>query len=222
MKQTGLALLLAAAVVSTPLLAADDFSVAEKRLFLEDHLKNIRHAETLSYSFEQQSAKPEDSFADKAEVQVKEAAGGKKAVNVEFLSGPHRLSLPDFEDATANPIILYFLEMDVRDMHRLVGGQEAYFRKRIRLAFVDKATVKPVTVQYQGHAVEASEISITPFVEDPLKERFGKYVGKSYTFTMSDKVPGGVYQIRTEVDDPAAAAATPLMKTVLSLKTANG
>lgn len=203
--------------------AADEFSVAEKRVFLDDHLKNIKHSGTIEYAFQQQAGKAEDSFDDKAELQIKEVGEGKKTVSVDFLSGAHKLSLPEVGDATGNPIILYFLEMDVRDMHRLVGGQEAYFRKRIRLALVDKATVKPVTVQFEGHPVAASEVRITPYIEDPLKDRFGKFFTKSYTFTISDKVPGGVYEIRTQVDDPeaSASAAAPLMKTVLTLKTAS-
>ncbi|GAC1631074.1 MAG: hypothetical protein NVS9B10_24130 [Nevskia sp.] len=204
--------------------AGNEYSIAEKRVFLDEHLKNVKDSATINYAFHQHAEKAEDSFDDVAKVTVSKSGKGKKSATVEYLSGARSVSLPDIGDATANPVILYFLEMDVRDMHRLVGGQEAYFRKRIRLALVDKATVKPVTVRYRGHSVAASEVRITPYVDDPLKERFGKFSNKSYTFTISDKVPGGVYEIRTQVDDPdaSAAKAAPLMKTVLSLESISG
>jgi len=196
-------------------IAADEFSVAEKRVFLDDHLKTIAHSGTIHYRYTQ-SGKPEDSFDDKASVTVKEGADGKKAVTVDYLSGPNNMQLPEIGDAKGNPVVLYFLEKDVRDMHRLIGGQENYFRKRIRLALVDKAQVRPVMVNFNGQSVPASEIRITPYIDDPLKDRFGKFYTKSYTFTISDDVPGSIYEIRTQVDEPTTPAA-PVMKSVLSL-----
>lgn len=198
--------------------AADDYSAAEKRVFLDDHLSNIKQSTTLTYAF-QRAGKADESFSDEAKVHVMAGADGKKTVSVDYLSGARQLQLPAVGEAVGNPIILYFLEMDVRDMHQQTGGQEAYFRKRIRLALADKATVKPITISYQGHSVAASEVRITPYIEDPLRTRIGKYYTKSYTFTFSDKVPGGVYQLRTEVDDPAAAkSAAPALKTSLTLQ----
>lgn len=207
-------------VVATPAMAADSFSVAEQKVFLDHHLNNIKKDATLKYDFHQ-SGKPEDSFEDKVQVSIKQSAKatGAKTVDVDYLSGIHKISLPNVGDAQSNPVILYFLEMDVRDMHRLVGGQEAYFRKRIRLALADAAEVRPVTVNYGGRAIAGSEVRIAPYLQDPLKERLGNLYKKSYVFTLSNEVPGGLYQIRTQVDDPAAkvADAPPLMQAVLTL-----
>lgn len=182
--------------------AADSYSIAEQRVFLDNHLESVKPGTTLTYTL-QQTGKPDESFTDEAVVSIRAGEQGKKAVSVQFLSGPRKLSLPDIEDATSNPVVLYFLEKDVRDMHRQIGGQEAYFRKRIRLALADAATVKPVTATYAGKPVQASEISITPFVDDPLKERFAGQVKKRYTFVISDRIPGGVFEVTTETGDPA-------------------
>lgn len=205
--------------------AADQYSVAEQKIFLDHHLDNIKHSTTLQYDFKQ-TGKPEDSFEDRVRVSIKESGKGKssKTIGIDYLSGAHKIALPEVGDAQGNPVVLYFLEMDVRDMHRLVGGQEAYFRKRIRIALAESAMVRPVTINYAGHAVAASEIRIAPYTDDPLKSRFGKFFTKSYTFIVSNLVPGGVYQIRTQIDDPEIAKpdAAPLMQAVLTLHSGGG
>ena len=59
-------------------------------------------------------------------------------------------------------------------------------------------------VPYRGKTIAAREISIAPYLDDPLRVRFEKYANKTYVFTLSDAVPGGLYAIRTRV-----AGATP-------------
>ena len=101
-------------------------------------------------------------------------------------------------------MVLYFLERDIREMNRLTKGQQNYFRKRIRMAVYQGATISDVTVSYRGKEVPAREIRIAPYLDDPLRVRFEKYANKTYVFTLSDAVPGGLYAIRTRV-----AGATP-------------
>ena len=209
------AFLAASLLFAAPCFAADSYSVAEQRVFLDNHLATVMPGAVLTYTV-QENGNPDETFSDEAVLMVKAGEEGKKAVSVQFLSGQRKLALPDLDDATANPVILYFLEKDVRDMHRQIGGQEAYFRKRIRLALADAATVKPVTARYAGKSVPASEITITPFADDPLKERFGGQLHKRYTFVISERIPGGVYEITTETGDPAAN-----QKASLTLKSAS-
>src|SRR5215475_9104024 len=88
-----------------------------------------------------------------------------------------------------------------------------YFRKAIRLALARSANVAKVSVSFEGRSVAAQEITITPYVDDPLKDRIGRYASKIYVFTLSADVPGGIYGIRTVVPGPAAAAkAAPLIE----------
>ena len=70
--------------------------------------------------------------------------------------------LPDIESANGNPVILSFLERDVREMERRTGGKANYFRKRVRLALAENAQVETITVDLQGRPVEAVRISIRP------------------------------------------------------------
>jgi hypothetical protein len=51
--------------------------------------------------------------------------------------------------------------------------------------------------------------SIHPYRDDPLRKRVQRLAEKAYTFTLSDRVPGGVSRMETVVEAPAAHAGTP-------------
>lgn len=209
-------LLLCTAVLAAPVTAAAaDFSVAEQKVFLDPQLRNVAGSATLVYDF-RASGSADDNYDDRVRVTVRPGSGAGKTVSVDYLSGAHHLSLPEVTDAVSNPVILYFLEMDVREMHRLLGGQEAYFRRRIRLALANDATVSTVRVALGGRTIEASEVRIEPYLGDPLKERLGRFERKSYIFTLSPGVPGGVYQLRTEVGASAVAGSAPAVEEALT------
>lgn len=200
-----LALALAATLAFVaPALAAEDYSPAERALFMTNHLAGTKPPATLRYSFAHRGSEDE-AFEDKVAVKLKAAPGGQCcAAEAEFLTGARRLALPEMEKAEGNPVVLYFLERDIREMNRLTKGQQNYFRKRIRMAVYQGATIADVTVSYRGKEVPAREIRIAPYLDDPLRARFEKYANKTYVFTLSDAVPGGLYAIRTRV-----AGATP-------------
>ena len=77
-------------------------------------------------------------------------------------------------------------------MSRLTKGQSNYFRKRIRMAIYQAAEQRELSLSYHGKSVPARQFSVTPYVDDPLRERFAGLSGKRYTITLSDAVPGGV------------------------------
>ncbi len=202
-----IATLLAAVSLCGAALAADDYSAAERALFMTNHLAGIKPPATLNYSFAK-SGSLEEGFQDKVAVLLKPQPGGKCCLaEAEFLSGARRLSLPEIDQAEGNPAVLYFLERDIREMNRLTKGAQNYFRKRIRMAVYQGAKIEDVTVSYRGKDVPAREIRIAPYIDDPLRERFKNLWNKSYIFTLSDAVPGGVYAIRTRVEAETAGAA---------------
>lgn len=200
------AAVLALTALTAPALAAEDYSPAERALFMTNHLAGTKPPATLRYNFSK-AGSMEEGFEDKVAVRLKAAKGGKCCLaTAEFLSGPHRLSLPEVDQAEGNPAVLYFLERDIREMNRLTKGQQNYFRKRIRMAVYQGAQVQDVTVSYRGKTVPAREIRIAPYVDDPLRVRFEKLANKTYVFTLSDAVPGGLYAIRTRIAGETADA----------------
>ena len=187
--------------------AATDFSAAEQALFLGTPLAKLRPPLTLGYAFHK-SGTLEAPFDETVKLDLKAQADGRCcAVTVRFFSGERAMKQPEIDNAQGNPAVMYFLERDIREMQRLTGGQPNYFRKRIRMAVYQGATLRELKLPYRGAKVAVKEFSIAPYVDDPNRTRFEKLAGKRYAFYLSDAVPGGLYATRTRIDatDPAAA-----------------
>lgn len=171
------------------------------------HLDKLRPPTTLAYSYKR-SGSLEPAFQDKVLLNLSKRPDGNCCkASAEFLSAERRLSLPEVEAAEANPVILYFLERDIREMSRLTKGQAAYFRKRIRMAVFKGAQLTDVAVSFKGKTVPAQRISIKPYADDPLRSRFEKLADKEYVFTLSKQVPGTVFSIRSIMRNTALPAA---------------
>ncbi len=197
------AFLLASGLVSlqAPIAKGDDavpLSEAEIALFKTDHLKNVDHPETLEYRFEQKSA-GDTGYTDRVDLVIKEVHGdGTKEVYPDFLTGPHHVNNDPVVNATGNPLLLCFLEREVKQLSATTGGSKLYFQKRIRLAFVDKMTRQDIKITYNGKSVPAVSYTMTPFIGDEMISKFPDVEQKSYLFVLSDAVPGMIYEIQAK------------------------
>ncbi len=211
--RAGLIVLAAAALmaIGTSASLAQEISQPEKILFQSKHFGTIKKPTQVRYAYHQEAAAP-DAFDDTVTLTVRKVnADGTASVAAQFLTGSHAIAIADIDQAQGNPAILGFLERDIAEMKRLTGGSTNYFRKRIRLALAaPDAAVKTITVNYAGHPIAAQEITVRPYVDDPLKDRFGKFVEKEYVFVISDVIPGSVYQVYTTlpVDQSSTVIAT--------------
>jgi hypothetical protein len=195
------------------------FSEAEKRLFMADQVGALSNGQTLVYSFKR-SGSHEKPLEGQVKLVVKGAAGeAGRPVHVDFLEGAEKVDLPDVEKARGNPVTMFFLERDVREMKRITKGSPNYYRKRIRMALEDNASIAPVTISWHGEAIPAFEIAIDPYSEDPARIRFTEFANKKYAFVVTDQVPGGLYQIRSLMM-PAQGkdGDVPLIEEVLTLQ----
>ena len=177
--------------------SAQPVSPAEQLLFETDHLAKMKAPATLVYEFRKLS-NIEPAFTDSVQLDVSRSKGQVHAA-LRFLSGQRRRALPEVDDAHGNPVLLGFLEHDIAEMKRLTGGSVTYFRKRIRMALANGAQVTPQRITYQGKTVEGKVVRIQPYLDDPMHARFEHYVRKTYTFVLSEAVPGGLYQVRTSL-----------------------
>jgi hypothetical protein len=204
---------------AAPAGAATPVSQAEQMLFVDRHLGSVKPPSTLRYDFRQAgAAAPQDKEArDQVVLQLDAGADGLccRALT-RFAGGRDRPPL-EIADARSNPVLMYFLEHDVREMQRLARGQPNYFRKRIRTALADDAKVTQVTVRYRGRDVPAHEVSIAPYANDPTRARYERYAEKRYAFVLAEGLPGGLAQIRTWV--PAAQPGeAPVLQETLTLQ----
>lgn len=189
-------------VLSPHAWAADDFSNAETQLFMKPHLQALKLPAQLNYKF-QKSGSIEKSFEDRVQLGIQPTAkGGCCLTKMQFLSGERRLQLPDPEEVLGNPVVLYFLERDIRDMQRLTSGKSNYFRSRIRKALSLNASERNIKLDFKGQTIDGLEFEIVPFADDPLRSRFEQWADKHYVFTVSSHVPGAVVAIRSWVKSP--------------------
>jgi len=211
-------------VQAGPPSGASAVSPAETLLFETDHLARVKAPAVLVYAFRKVS-NVEPGFSDKVQLDLAKGNSRTRAT-LHFLSGANKHDIPTLEEAHGNPVLLGFLERDIAEMKRLTGGSAGYFRKRIRMALADEAQVSAQTITYQGKTLPAQAVRIQPYLNDPLHARFEQYVHKTYTFIVSEQVPGGVYQLRSSLANQAgmvvartggAGAALPAIDETLTL-----
>ena len=186
------AALAAAASSSSASAAGDSISEAERLLFTHPHLATVHTPRTLSYAWSAQTAASAGA-SDRATLALRPRADGSCcSVHGEYLSGAMAVHLPDFDEATANPIVMYFLESEVRRLQRTTTGQSAHFRRQIRMALATTARVADATVHWNGKDVPGHAVLVAPFLDDPYRARFEREATTEYVFLLSDEVPGGV------------------------------
>ncbi len=170
-----------------------EIAPAERLLFMETHLKGVQPQTELDYAVDRSGppAKEKDT------VRVLVTSPGNINDDASVTDHGGKVDLPG--GLPCNPVILYFLERDIAEMEQLTGGQRRYFQRRVRLALAANPSITPVTRDAAGQKVPARQIVIQPYLDDPNASRFPDYIGKRYTFVMSDAVPGQVLMIRTDV-----------------------
>jgi hypothetical protein len=172
-------------------------SPAQTALFDTPHLRKIDHPETLLYAFD--LAGP-GAFTDKVAVEIVTVhPDGTKYVGFDYLTGAHHVFFPAVDPFSGNPLLMVFLEHDVREMKDQFGVAAAYFRNQVRAAFVDRAQVTDTRFDYAGQTVAAKQITVSPFQNDPRFEKLPALRNKLYTFVLSDAVPGELAELRAEM-----------------------
>jgi hypothetical protein len=171
---------------------------AQQLIFMNDLMHNVPTGTVLEYTFTRRGKDLPD-YKDRVKVTVSRAAAdGTRDLEFDFLSEGHHL---DFHPATAyrgNPVPIQFLERDIKEMSEATEGDIGYFRNRIRKAF-SHAETHPVKIGLAGKDLDGTQVTLTPYVDDPNIANFKTYANKRYDFLFSEQVPGGLYQIRTEV-----------------------
>jgi hypothetical protein len=196
---------------------AQEISPAEKILFLSNHLQTVAKPQALRYAYVRQD-KTGPGFSDQVVIDVTgKNADGSAAVSSRFLSGERQVSLPPLDHAEGNPVLLGFLERDISEMKRLTGGSTSYFRKRIRIALAEAASVEAVSLPYGGRQVQGKRIAIQPYLHDPMQDKMPQYVAKRYVFILSDDIPGSVYQIQSMVPEGGPQRGAALMEETMTL-----
>jgi hypothetical protein len=171
-------------------------SPAQIALFETPHLKTIDHPETLQYHYERIGIEP---LVDTVTIHIEKInSDGTKYVSFDFLTGDHRQFYPAVDNFSGNPLLMMFLEHDVQEMKQQVGVAAAYFRDHIRAAFIDKARIADTSFDLDGKHQPARLITLKPFADDDRFDKLPMVKGKTYSFILSDALPGQIEALKTE------------------------
>jgi len=177
------------------------FSEVNNTLFDKAHLKNITKPGTLYYTYKKESF-VDGSREDTINMVVTNIRNtGRKDTHFEFFTGEHNRPYQDRNNQQGNGVFVLYLEFDIHELDRLTGGDWAYFQRKIRWALAKGANKKEVDIDYHGAKVKGIQYTIQPYKNDPKNGRYSLYANKYYIFTMSEDIPGEIYQIRTIVPD---------------------
>ncbi len=181
--------------------AVTGFSDINNELFDKAHLKNITKPATLHYKYKKESF-IDGNREDTVDVEVTNIRNtGRRDTHYTFFTGKHNRPYQDRTNQQGNGVFVFFLEFDIREMDRLTGGDWAYFQRKIRWALAKGAKEEDIEIDYQGKKLKAKRYTIQPYLNDPKNSRYSLYASKYYIFTLSEDIPGEIYQVRTIVPD---------------------
>jgi len=196
-----------------------EFSNAENKLWMDNHLLNIEQAVRLHYEFEK-TGTYEDGFIDDVYLDiVKINEDGTRDAVLDFFSDEQkqRVAPSNVKNITGNPVIGIYLQGDVYEMSRFTEGNWKYFHRQLKLAIADSNTSEHVTIELEGKQYQSEKIVIYPYENIKQKSRLKEFSDKRYEFIISDEIPGKLYQIRTVIND-TENPDVPLVEEVLTLK----
>jgi hypothetical protein len=187
----------AGAAQNAPAAGADELNAVETLLFETDHLASIAHPAKLEYRFSWDGSA---AFEDRIVLTLK-GEGPLHDVESDYLSGVQHVAYPPVEQSRGNPLLLFFLEHDLREMQRETQGTTGYFRRLIRVALAKPdLKIEPTTVAVGGRKVAARRVMIEPYRADPnATSRYPRLIGKTYEFILADEVPGQIVTLATHV-----------------------
>jgi hypothetical protein len=179
-------------------------SPAQIALFETPHLASLRPPLRLDYEFRREE-EGKEPVADTIRLALRASAGGGCCdVSPEFLTGPRALRYPAAPNFHGNPLLLFALDRDTRELSAATGSTLTWFRNRFRQALATAAAVCPAEIEHEGRRVPATLITLRPYEGEP---RAGRYQHKLYAFTLSEAVPGQVQAIRTDLPADGGAGA---------------
>ena len=181
-------------------------SPAQVALFETPHIASLRPPLRLDYDF-RRDEEGKAPVADTIRLALRASAAGGGAccdVTPEFLTGPRALRYPPAPNFHGNPLLLFALDRDTRELSAATGGTPNWFRNRFRQALATAAELRPAEIEHEGRRVAASVVTLRPYGGEP---RAGRYQNRLYAFTLSEAVPGWVYEIRTDLPAEGDAGA---------------
>jgi hypothetical protein len=121
---------------------------------------------------------------------------GSREARVAIVKDDGRQAAGSFPALVGNPVLLVILERDVVEMSRALHGSPYYIRNRVREALGAATPAEPARFPFEGREVDGWRVAVSPFAQDRNRDKLREHAAKRYEFTLSDAVPGGVFEVR--------------------------
>lgn len=204
------ALALLGLLLAGPAFAQAPTPDATALLFEAPQLKDEAPGKTLSYAYARKT--PEDgrfgsSFEDGITIGIdrSDADAAARTVRMEMFGLGRRRAAGPFEDVTYNPVLTVFLEHHVEQLAKALRANPRYLKNAIRAGLRDKAVVERTETAVAGRPAPAWRVTVSPFLNDAKKDRMLGLDTLSYSFTVSDDVPGRIAAIAVRAAGPEGA-----------------
>jgi len=185
---------------------SNEFSEANQALFLTPHFENVDDVGvTLSYRYERSGDDVDQPFTDEITVVITDVMEDHwRSADVSFFSGERERYFPPLQRARGNPVLTAFLQHDITRQGEQTNAPARHLQNRIKTVLEEDFEIRTVKFSFNGEEVEGREIVIEPYRDDPYNGRYPRqWRNKTYTFVVSEQVPGMVYSIRAELPDAA-------------------
>lgn len=184
--------ILAGIVLAAPLAAGE----AQDQLFELGVLDAVTTGQSLSYAHARAGTAADPNVLrpitdGDVELRIVDdiETGGRDAL-VTLREGARARDLTPFPAEAGNPLLMVFMETNVRSMAAATGGSPHYIRNRMREALRTQDRAETVAVVLDGRSIEARRFSFRPFDDDPNAARMGAFADLEISFLVSEEVPG--------------------------------
>ncbi len=172
-------------------------------IFNARHLDLVGKGGAVGYKFEHSVSDEKllgKPFTDDIKVAVSDVTpDGQRNVIVTVFTGERQRPIQNFDGVSINPVFIWFLDKLVDNYRLMSGGKHTYLKGRIRDAFLDKAKLEPVKVDFGGKSVDGYKVTMVPFEQDPNKSKMQGFENSKFTFVMSKDIPGYFYELNAEI-----------------------
>ncbi len=188
-------------------------------IFDARHLDLLPKGTVVAYKFEHGVSDEKlmgKAFTDDIKLNVSDVnAEGQRVVDVTVFTGDRQRPIQNYDGLTINPVFIWFLDKCIENYRTVSGGKQPYLKGRMRDAFVDKAKIEEVKVDFGGKPVDAYKITMVPFETDPNKHKMQGFENSKFSFIVSKDIPGYFYELNADIFSSQAGTAKMTDKLIL-------
>ncbi len=174
--------------------AAGEQPTAVDLLFSTRHLDLIDKGNEATYKFERTSSDEKaagQAFTDEIKVRITDVnEQNGRDIRVTVFTGDRERPIQEYDGLSINPAFVWYLDRAVDGFRSLAGGSVPYLKDAFKRAIVEKATLEPAKVEYNGKSYEGYTVTVVPYANDRNVAKMEGFENSKFTITVSKDVPG--------------------------------